>query len=203
MAYIIVKPTAVIEPILPQNPTQQQQDAYDAALLVYTEYLANLAVYTAQIASIRKLASPDLVTLFTDVELPESIITDDVYLRASEREVLREAVITVADLTSVTMELLETLVYIVQLRVAIELIPQLPQLLRQAEIDFQSQYADIDWTARVEKLEAIYLDEIHLINPTASTGVDSAIAVVVNTTASHEIDFEYPYHYFRNQYGIR
>ena len=81
MAYIIVKPTVLIEPILPQNPTQQQQDDYDAAVLVYQQYLADLATYNTQIDGIRLIASTDLVLKFTEMDLPESLIAADVYLQ--------------------------------------------------------------------------------------------------------------------------
>ena len=182
MAYIIVKPTAVIEPILPQNPTQQQQDAYNAALLVYQQYLADLATYTTQIDGIRLIASTDLVLKFTEMDLPESLIAADVYLAAVERRVLMDTNIAVADLPSVTPDIRARLVYMVQLAEVIEMKPQLPQIVRDQELRENQQFQEIDWEKHSEKLANNYKIELLIVNPSGTTSLVTPIQVFTTNT---------------------
>ena len=182
MAYIIVKPTVVIEPILPQNPTQQQQDAYDAALLVYQQYLADLATYNTQINGIRLIASTDLVVKFTEVDLPESLIAADVYLAAVERRVLMDTGITVADLLSLSPDIRARLVYMVQLAEVIELKPQLPQIVRDQELRESQQVQEIDWEKHSEKLANNYKIELLIVNPSGTTSLVTPIQVFTTNT---------------------
>ena len=193
MAYVIVKPTVVLEPILPNTPTPQEQAAYDAALLVYQQYLADVATYEAQIDGVRRLASPDLIIRFTAEELPESLIADDVYLLAAEREVLREAAIAVSDIASLSVSDAMALLLLVQLKLTIELIPQLPKLLQEGILGETQRLAEIDWTARLVQLLSKYRNDLLAINPAADVVDDSQIVVAGNTTDSHEIDFEQTY----------
>ena len=193
MAYVIVKPTVVLEPILPNTPTPQEQAAYDAALLVYQQYLADVATYEAQIDGVRHLASPDLIIRFTAEDLPESLIADDVYLLAAEREVLREAAIAVSDIAGLSANDAAVLVLLVQLKLTIELIPQLPQLLQEGILGETQRLAEIDWTARLVQLLSKYRNDLLAINPAADVVDDSQIVVAGNTTDSHEIDFEQTY----------
>ena len=189
MAYIIVKPTAVIEPILPQNPTQQQQDDYDAAVLVYQQYLADLATYNTQINGIRLIASTDLVVKFTEVDLPESLIADDVYLAAVERRVLMDTGIDTADVSSQTPDIRARLVYMVQLAEAIEMIPQLPQIVRDQELRESQQVQEIDWEKHSEKLANNYKIELLIVNPSGTTSLVTPIQVfTTNTTGLVEVE---------------
>lgn len=179
MAVVIVKPTDTTDP----------------------DYQSELDTYNEQIDGIRRLASPFLTNPLTATSLPEDVIADPVYLDALEREVLRESAIDAADVSSLPADELAELVYLVQIRVAIDFIPQLPQLLEQSIFANDTRYADVDWEKRVERLEAIYLEVLKVVNPAANVVDTSTIPVQGTTTKSEEIDFDVPYYNRTELYG--
>ena len=179
MATIIVKPTDQSDP----------------------NYATELATYTAQIEGIRILASPDVVAKFTDTELPESIIANDVYLAAKEREVLKDTNIDAPDVSSQTDAIYQRLVYMTQLLVAIELKPQLAQIIRQRSFSTDTQLQTVDWEAHIARWLANYNDELIVVNPAANVVDTSSIPVAGATTKSEEIDFDVSYYNRTELYG--
>ena len=177
MATIIVKPTDQSDP----------------------NYQSELDTYNVQIEGIRTLASPDLAAKFTDSQLPESLIADDVYLAAKEREVLKDTGINAADVASQTAEVYRRLVYMTQLLVAIELKQQLLRIIRQRVMSTDTQMQAIDLESHVARLQANYISELIVVNPTASG--TSSIPVAGATTSSEEIDFDVPYYNRTELYG--
>ena len=177
MATIIVKPTDQSDP----------------------NYQSELDTYNAQIEGIRILASPDLVAKSTDSQLPESLIADDVYLAAKEREVLKDTNINAADVASQTAEVYRRLVYMTQLLVAIELKQQLLRIISQRVMSTDTQMQAIDLESHVARLQANYISELIVVNPTASG--TSSIPVAGATTSSEEIDFDVSYYNRTELYG--
>ena len=179
MAYVIVKPTDTTDP----------------------DYQTELDTYNRQIEGIRRLASPDLITRFTETDLPESLIADDVYLLAAEREVLREAAIAVSDIAGLSVSDAMALLLLVQIKLTLEFISQLPQLLQEGILGETQRFAEIDWEDRETRLLSKYRNELLAINPAADVVDDSQIVVVGETTASQEIDFDVPYYNRTELYG--
>ena len=160
MAHIIIKPTNQADP----------------------NYQSELDTYNMQIDSIRKLASPDLVSRLTEEELPEADIADDVYLAAKERQVLKDAGIDAADVASLTAERRAQLVYMTQLLEAIEIAPQIPQIVRQRALHTSTDYQEIDWEKHIEKLANNYKIELLVFNPSGSTSLITPIQVFTTNT---------------------
>ena len=126
------------------------------------------ARYEAQVESIRRLASPNAASPLTADQLPETFITDPAYLDAAERSVLRN--LKLNTVPSTTEDNYAQVVYLVQLRVAIDLIPQLRSILRQTMVGETVQIESFALEDRLNYLEEKYLEETDDIIPDASTG---------------------------------
>ena len=119
--------------------------------------------YDAQLNSVRRLASPNAASPLTGSQLPDDFLTDPAYLDASERFVLRNLGKTSAP--SADDEDYEQIVYLIQIQLAIRLIPQLPGILRQTMVGESVQIQSYDWETRLEQLEDLYEEETEDIVP--------------------------------------
>ena len=90
--------------------------------------------------------------------------------------------ITVADLPSVSADVRARLVYMTQLLEAIEMIPQLPQLVRDQELRENQQFQEIDWEKHSEKLANNYKIELLIVNPSGTTSLVTPIEVFTTNT---------------------
>lgn len=139
------------------------------AQALYNEYIESLTVYntvTVIERSIRRLVSPDVANPLTESDLPSSIILDPFYLDFAEQKVLADTKTSVAEVERYRMNndaKLQTLVRLVQLQIAIVLIPQLPQIIREGALDDQTQYQTIDAQKRIMQLEDQYEEEVAIL----------------------------------------
>ena len=149
MATIIIKPTDANAP----------------------NYAADLAVYESHIDGVRKLASPNLVEPITADDLPTEILGNDVFLRSAERQVIRHAGLTTSEVASLPIdsEKFAILLTMVQLRLAINISPRLPELLRESVLSYahDEQWEQIGWKVRQEELQEEDTEELLEINPDA------------------------------------
>lgn len=134
-------------------------------------YAAELTTFEANIDSARKLASPNLVEPITADDLPTSVLADPVFLRTAERQVLRDVGMTAAEVSSLPRdsEKFLTLLLLLQLQLAINISPKLPQLLRESVLSYahDEQWERIGWKERQDELKEQYKDEVLEINPDA------------------------------------
>ena len=151
-------------------------------------YAAELAAFEANIDGARKLASPNLVEPITEEDLPTSVLGDPVFLRTAERQVLRDVGMTAAEVSSLPRdsEKFLILLLLLQLRLAINIQPKLPQLLRESVLSYahDEQWERIGWKERQDELKEQYKDEVMEINPEAEILMDSLPAAVVLLTDS-------------------
>lgn len=151
-------------------------------------YASDLAVYEANIDGARKLASPNLVEPITEDDLPTSVLGDPVFLRSAERQVLRDVGLKASDVSSLPRdsEKFQTLLLLLQLRLAINIQPKLPQLLRESVLSYahDEQWERIGWKERQNELKDQYKDEVMEINPEAEIFMDSLPDAVVLLTDS-------------------
>lgn len=175
MAVIIVKPVALIVPTDPTDPV------YLANL---ARYNSDLAIFESQLEGIRLLSSTELTVKLTETQLPESFITNDVYLREAERVVLLDTANTSADVSGLSPDSDEflDLVYLVQLRVTIEMIPQIAQIVRESLLQDSGTYQEIDWEKRIERFEKRYSGKAQIINPAATTSGTLNVPVALTTS---------------------
>lgn len=135
------------------------------------DYDSVLAVYELNIDGGRKLASPNLAEPITADDLPSEILGDDVFLLSAERQVLRDVGLTAADVANLPRdsEKFQTLLYLLQLRLAINISPKLPELLRESFLSYahDEQWEQIGWKARQAELVEFYKAELKEINPDA------------------------------------
>lgn len=147
-------------------------------------------LYQARLNTIRILASPDITLRVTAEELPDAILEDAAYLQAAERRVMRETAKTEADITALANDAEERiqLIYAVQLQIAIRIIPQVAQLVREQLMMENRQYQTIDWNERITKLQADYSVEVLSINPDAEIQTDDTLTAPVGmVTTSRKI----------------
>ena len=123
--------------------------------------------YSAQLESIRRLASPNAAAPLSTAQLPDAFITDPIYLDSQERYVLRKLNRTSAPNSGDSDY--ERIVYLVQLRVAIKLLPQLPSILRQTMVGETIQIQEYDLEKRLADLEEEYMEETEVIVPDSSS----------------------------------
>ena len=134
-------------------------------------YAEALETFEADIDGSRKLASPNLMEPITADDLPTEVIGNDVYLRSAERQVLRHTGLTASEVASLPRdsEKFAILKKLVQLRLAINISPRLPELLRESVLSYahDEQWEQIGWKVRQEALQAEYTEELLEINPNA------------------------------------
>ena len=70
----------------------------------------------------------------------------------------------------------------VQLAEAIEMIPQLPQIVRDQELRESQQVQEIDWEKHSEKLANNYKIELLIVNPSGTTSLVTPIQVFTTNT---------------------
>ena len=149
------------------------------------DYAARLVTFEANIDGARKLASPNLVEPITADDLPTEVLGDDVFLRTAERQVLRDVGLTAADVASLSRdsETFQTLLLLLQLRLAINIQPKLPQLLRESVLSYahDEQWERIGWKERQDELKEQYKDEVLEINPDAEVLNDLPLPTVLLT----------------------
>ena len=147
MAVILVKPTDTTSPT----------------------YQAMLDQYNTRIDGVRIKASPDITTRISEELLPSSVIENDVYMRSAERQVLKSVNMTAADVESLdkTSDTFLDLVVLMQIRLAINVIPQLPQVINEVYLQDSSRYQTVNWDKRIEELKAEFSDIIEDIVPDA------------------------------------
>ena len=138
-----------------------------------TAEAAAQALYESQLQTARLIVSPDLVAAFTSVQLPDVILADDGYLGAAEREVIFHSGKTVAEIAALAVGSAELadLVYATQLQIAIRIIPQAAQIVRQGALHSVTQYQPIDWEKRKIELISDYKAKILAVNPAATISI--------------------------------
>ena len=136
-----------------------------------SDYDSVLTVYELNIDGARKLVSPNLVEPITADDLPSEILGDDVFLRSAERQVLRDVGLTAVDVANLPRdsETFQTLLYLLQLKLAINISPKLPQLLRESFLSYahDEQWEQIGWKERQSELQELYKAEVEVLNPNA------------------------------------
>lgn len=136
---------------------------------LWAQYLRSLQQYETLEgfeAGVRFLVSPDVANPLTDEELPSRLIVNPVYLDAAERKVLADTKMTMVDIENLKATndpLLDTLIYLVQLRVAIALVPQVPQIISEGALQDQTRYNAISVQEKLMQLEGLYQEEISII----------------------------------------
>ena len=135
-------------------------------------YDEDLNRYNTQIEGVRRKASPDISVKLTEEQLPESDIGSDEYLAACERLVLSATGTSESEVTSLSRNSSQykSLVYLLQVQIAIKFIPQLPQIVREGDLQDVSQYQSIDWQKKLMELKAEYNEQLTLVSPEAETG---------------------------------
>ena len=145
-------------------------------------------LFDAQMQTERRIASPAIATPFTATELPDDLITDDGYLGAAERQVLKDADMTATEVMALSTDsdTYQRLVYATLIRIAIKLIPQAAQILQQRAISLTVQYAETDQEKRKASLESDYRTEILQVNPEAelSISTDLGLPTALLTTST-------------------
>ena len=138
-----------------------------------TAEAAAQALYESQLQTARLIVSPDLVAAFTAVQLPDVVLADDGYLGAAEREVIFHSGKTAAEIAALAVGSAELadLVYATQLQIAIRIIPQAAQIVRQGAVHFTTQYQAIDWEKRKTELISDYKAKILAVNPAATISI--------------------------------
>lgn len=148
-------------------------------------YTSDMEVFESDIDSARKLASPNLVEPITADDLPTHILGDDVFLLTTERQVLRDVGMTTEEVSSLPRdsEKFTVLRLLVLLRLAIEISPNLPALLRESFLSYahDEQWERIGWKERQGELIEKYKAELKGINPDAEVFRSMPNAVVLLT----------------------
>ena len=136
-------------------------------------------LFDAQMQTERRITSPDIIRRFTETELPDDVITDDGYLGAAERQVLKDVNMTAAEVMALSTDsdTYQRLAYATLILIAIKLIPQAAQLLQQRAFSGVTQYAEIDWEKRTAAFESDYKTEILEVNPDA---FDATLTVLIS-----------------------
>ena len=146
-------------------------------------YASDLEVFKANIAGSRRLASPNLTEPITVDDLPDEILGDDVFLLSAERQVLRDVGLTSADVANLPRdsEKFQILLYLLQLRMAINISPKLPELLRESFLSYahDETWERIGWQARQSELQELYTAELKVINPTADVSNPLSVKVLL------------------------
>lgn len=119
-----------------------------------------MAYPSTNLTSIRRLASPNAAAPLTEQQLPDDFIEDPVYLEAEERFILRKLSIPSNAIPQPGAANYDQVVFLIQIRVAMRLIPQLPLILRQTMVGETIQIQNLDWEKRLEELEELYADEV-------------------------------------------
>ena len=131
--------------------------------------------YSSGMDSIRKRVSPFAISPITAAQLPNAFIDDPIFVNPAEAKVIADKETTAAAVALLARDSaeFETLQILVWIRIAIELIAQVPQQLAVVAISIQDRYAEIDWKERIEALERSYQ---RILNPAGDSGVGSVVA---------------------------
>ena len=143
-----------------------------------SDYQDNLDLFNQQIKNVRDLASPDIASPITAEQLPEDVIVSDVYLGTARRKVFSDLGITSISMSDANYEVV---CYMIAIRLAIELIPQLPQITRDGQLQDVTQYQSIDMQKRLDLLEAKYTTHQVDLNPSSDVTPKGAWSVVAGT----------------------
>lgn len=148
----------------------------------YNDFLTDSDLYNAQLNSIRLGVSPDLSAPISSDLLTNEIIDDPIFVTQSEIEVLQDAGLPIAVVDKSDSNY-NRLLYLTQLKVRIEFIPKIPQLIRQGKLDSSVQYSEYDAELIVKSLTEKYNDGIQKINPSAggdrTVEVDRVVSTVI------------------------
>lgn len=109
----------------------------------------------------------DLVSIgLTQEDLPDSVIERNIFLKASELEIIRMLKINQETfenrLTANVNGYRERMTIAIQKQTAIEIIPALAQIVENAALQERVRYQEIDWKLRVDELEE---DIVSIITP--------------------------------------
>ena len=132
--------------------------------------------YSSGMDSIRKRVSPFAISPITAAQLPNAFIDDPIFVNPAEAKVIADKDTTVGCIVALLARdsaEFETLQILVWIRIAIELIAQVPQQLAVVALSIQDRYAEIDWQDRILALERSYQ---RILNPAGDSGVGGVFA---------------------------
>ena len=126
-------------------------------------------LYESRFDGVRIKASPDLGNRIDAKLLPTSVMEADIYIRSAERTVLKHTNMTSDSVMALdqTSSTFLDLVLLTQIRLAILIIPQLPQLINKGFLQDSTRFQTVDWDKRIEDLELEYSDIVGDITPDA------------------------------------
>ena len=132
-------------------------------------YDSDLALYESDLDGVRKMASPNLVEPITADDMPSEVL--EVFLYSAEQQVLRDVGLTVDEVRNMPRdsERFKKLRSLVRKRLAINISPNLPALLRESFLSYahDEQWERIGWKERQAELQEQYTDELIDFNPDA------------------------------------
>ena len=136
--------------------------------------------YETGMDSIRKRVSPFALSPITAEQMPNSFIDDPIFVDPAEAKVIADTETTVAAVIALARDSaeLKRLQLLTWIRIAIELISQVPQEIRVVAISVQRGFAEHEWKERIETLEGAYQ---RILNPTSDSGSVFASAKISNS----------------------
>lgn len=118
--------------------------------------------YTDVLESARKFASPDIRVPLTAEEVPDTFIDDPIFVLPAEEQVLTDMDISLTtDAATIQARSdYQKLLVLTAIQLAIKMIPRLPQLLEDSELQQRSRYSESKWKDVVEAAKEHYIDTL-------------------------------------------
>ena len=153
---------------------------------------ANYATkYAEHITSIRRLGSPDIVSVFDETDLPTALIEDTAYLGSAELQLLTDIKMTASQVNSIiSSDSVKTLnlQYLLILGTVLKMLPQLIQITSEKAGITTTAYQNIDWVKKETYLRNEYSLTIINITPDTNVTDEGVININVAQTSSRVND---------------
>ena len=152
-----------------------------------SNYEKDLEIFNGSMDSIRKRVSPDALDPITARQLPNTFINDPIFIEPAEAQVLAHKKMRAADVAShkaANDAVYQELLVLTEIRVCIEMLPQLPQQVRRIYVGVTTQSSEVKISEKISQLEMTYK---RIISPSTDipSGTETSLpAPVVRRTRS-------------------
>ena len=140
------------------------------------------ALYKQRLDGIRFKISPNLGAPITEEILPDAVLENPVFLRNVEQRILKSLNMSSSDVSALDKDSdrFLDLVELVQINMAIDMIPQVAQVILDAFEGDSVRYATIDFEKRIELLKMESSEKITDIVPDARIETNIASRTLVS-----------------------
>lgn len=139
--------------------------------------------YAANLTSIRRRGSINILSVVTAEQLPDAVIEDVAYLESAEIELISDLKISVSEINSLLSDVAKkkSLQYLLVIGTVLKMLDQFIQITSETSGRLGTEYSEQDWAAKEMFLKDEYSKQLAIISPSTSSTSDAIGINIVST----------------------